>query len=48
MIILLQLLSDSDGCGLKEYYILMYSLMLKRQEIIYSKGKTEKSLLAFG
>lgn len=48
MIILLQLLSDSDGCGLKEYYTLMYSLMLKRQEIIYSKEKTEKSLLAFG
>lgn len=32
MIILLQLLSDSSSYGLKEYYILMYSLMLKRQE----------------
>ena len=48
MIILLQLLSNSNSCGLKEYYILMYSLMLKRQDVIYLKEKTEKSLLPFG
>lgn len=47
MIILLQIMSDSNGCGLKEYYILMYSLMLKRQEIIYLKEKNRKKSMSF-
>lgn len=44
MIILLQLMSDSNGYGLKEYYILMYSLMLKRQEMIYLEEKKQKKV----
>lgn len=47
MIILLQLMSDSNGYGLKEYYILMYSLMLKRQEMIYLKEKNRKKSMSF-
>lgn len=47
MIILLQLMSDSNGYGLKEYYILMYSLMLKRQEMIYLEEKNRKKSMSF-
>lgn len=47
MIIVLQLMSDSNGYGLKEYYILMYSLMLKRQEMIYLEEKNRKKSMSF-